>query len=65
MTLLPMYVLRNKRTGKYVAKPGSARSFTDKLESAMVFRSVNEAEANACGDETAVAVDAIMGFSDG
>ena len=55
-----MYIL--KRTdGAYVAKPGSAKSYTRCLQNAQTFTSREEADRNRCPDnETITTVDAEM-----
>ncbi len=45
-----MYIIQDVRTGKYVAYPGSAASFTPKLQNARQFPTREEAKGNACDE---------------
>lgn len=54
-----MYVIKN--AGRYVAREGSASSFTNRLEHAQTYPTREEAQRNACGNETVVAVADILG----
>lgn len=40
--------------GKYVAKPGSKLSYTDRLESAQIYLSREDAESNKCPENERV-----------
>jgi hypothetical protein len=42
------YLLKNTETGKYVAKPGSARSYTTKVENAQTFETREQAVKDSC-----------------
>jgi hypothetical protein len=44
-----MYVIKRK-DGLYVAKPGSQRSYTNRLENARKFAAREEAERDLCPD---------------
>ena len=46
-----MYVIRHSETGKYVAFPGSERTYTTKLDNMRIFDSRKAAEASACSNE--------------
>ncbi len=50
-------VLKRIEDGKYVTPPGSARSYTDRLQHARVYSSPEEAERERCGNETIVPVE--------
>jgi hypothetical protein len=59
-----MYVLVKTdapRAGQYVARAGSHSSYTKRLESARTFPSREEAERDACENERAAAVSALVG----
>lgn len=57
-----MFVLQHNETGKYVARPGSERSYTNRLEEARVFRTLEGAEAERCVEsETVVDVRRLLG----
>ncbi len=49
-----MFVI--KRANKYVALPGSEKSYTQNFDKAQKFSSREAAEANACGNERVVAL---------
>lgn len=49
-----MFVLQHNETGKYVACPGSERSYTNRLEQARVFRTPEGAEAERCVESETV-----------
>lgn len=52
-----MFVIRHSETGRYVAIPGSRHSYTNRLESARVFRDKENAEKERCVEnETIVRV---------
>lgn len=44
------FVIR-RDDGKYVARPGSAHSYTSKLEEARLFATREAAERDCCGNE--------------
>jgi len=48
------YVLRRHEDGKYVAPPGSPKSYVTDLRKARRFPTRAAAEADACGNETAI-----------
>jgi hypothetical protein len=50
------YVIRSRDTGKYVAHPGSASSYTRDILNARRFRTREEAQAECCGNEYVVAL---------
>lgn len=50
-----MYVI--KKGALYVAKPGGAKSYTDKLECAEVFNTSKEAAKSKCGNEYVAKVE--------
>lgn len=49
------------RGQEYVAREGSAKSYTRSLEDARKFASKDEADRHRCGNETAHSVDWILG----
>lgn len=51
-----MFVLRRTEDGKYVARPGSRRSYVVNLQSARVFPTREAAEAGKCGNEVIIAI---------
>lgn len=59
---MPYVLKRNPEPGHggrlapYVARPGSARSYVRDLAAARLFATREEAEAEACGNESAVQV---------
>ena len=55
-----MYVLQRHEDGRYVANPGTASSYTRALERARKFPSRAAAEADKCGNETAIDVNALL-----
>lgn len=56
-----MFVLQHNKTGKYVARPGSERSYTNRLEEARVFRTREKAEKERCVEnETVVDVNRLF-----
>lgn len=55
-----MYVIR-RSDGKYVSKPGSQSSYTNRLENAQKFATKEAADANRCpGNESTVSVDSLL-----
>lgn len=50
------YVLRRNEDGKFVTAPGSAKSYTTRIENARRFATLEEANRNKCGNETAIRV---------
>lgn len=46
------YVLTRNNDGKYVSQPGSARSYTGRLEDARIYPTREQAERDPCGNET-------------
>lgn len=56
-----MFVIQHDETGKYVARPGSLRSYTNRLEDAQVFRHREKAEKERCV-ENEVLVDVFRLF---
>jgi len=48
-----MYVLK-RRDGKYVAKPGSKKSYTTSLEKARKFPSPEAADADRCPENESI-----------
>lgn len=43
-----------RRPGQFVALPGRAKSYTNKLKNAQTFASREEATANKCGNECVI-----------
>lgn len=56
-----MYVIKRNEDGKYVARPGSKRSYTRYLQCARVFTSRDAAEGECCGNEHVEDVSDIVG----
>lgn len=52
-----MYVIKNTRTGKYVARPGLKKSYTTAISNMQKFATKEEAERNCCPENERV-VDA-------
>lgn len=48
------YVLRHNGNGKYVAQPGLRDSYTSNPYHAKTFPTLEQAQADACGNETPV-----------
>lgn len=55
------YVVINSDTGKYVSRPGSARSYTTRLENARIFDTREQAERDKCGNEYIVPLSYVLG----
>lgn len=55
------YVIRHIETSKYVARPGSRRSYVKTLEAARVYLTREAAEADKCGNEAIVPICSILG----
>lgn len=50
--------------GAFVSRPGSRRSYTDKLQDAQVFPTKESAQANCCPEnEQAKSIEEIMGYA--
>lgn len=47
-----VYVIKRDSDGKYVSRPGSARSYTPDREQAAEYSTEAEAKRNACGNES-------------
>lgn len=45
------YVIRRSRDGKFVALPGSKRSYTSDIDQARAFDTEEEAKADCCSNE--------------
>jgi hypothetical protein len=54
-----MYVIKNGN-GKYVSKPGSYYSYTDKIEKARIFKTKEATIDSKCENEYVVAVSDIL-----
>lgn len=55
------YVLIHNGTGKYVSRPGSEHSYTNKLQNAATYPTRDAAEANRCpGSEHIVSLDQLF-----
>jgi hypothetical protein len=50
-----MFVLIHNQTGKYVAHPGSVKSYTASLENAHLFSTADDAERDRCVESERVA----------
>lgn len=58
-----MYVLQHNDTDKYVARPGSKRSYVAGVEKAQRYPSEEEAERNRCENERIVNLfRVVMGY---
>jgi hypothetical protein len=55
-----MYIIQNMETGWYVARAGSAGSYTPKLQAARSWPTRDAAEPERCGNERIVAVADIL-----
>lgn len=55
-----MYVIQNCDDAKFVARPGSQHSYTNRLQDARVFQTRDDAERERCGNETIVLVDNLL-----
>lgn len=56
-----MYVIQNIDTGKYVTRPGSAYSYSKRLEDAQVYRTREAAEnSGVCSNERVCSVASLM-----
>lgn len=53
-----MYVI--KKGNLYVAKPGSKKSYTTSVERAQVFKTLEDAQKNKCGNESIVSLYPIL-----
>ena len=54
------YVLKRHEDDKYVAKPGSEKSYTRSLQAAQKFDSKEQADAQKCGNESAIPLDNLL-----
>jgi len=55
-----MFILQ-REDGKFVAPSGSEHSYTDRLQSARLFKSEEEARRDKCGNERLVPLTALFG----
>jgi len=55
-----MYVLRRTKDGKYVANPGSQKSYTSKIEYARQYPTREAADGDKCGNEYAVETRSLL-----
>jgi hypothetical protein len=55
------YVLKRVEDGKYVARPGSEHSYTNRLERAKIFTSWERAYDAKCDNERVVPLDSLLG----
>lgn len=55
-----MYVLIRNDDGKFVAPPGSKKSYTSSLQHARQFASREEAEGHRCGNERIVRTEDLL-----
>jgi hypothetical protein len=55
-----MHVIKSNATGKYVARPGSEKSYTTKLEDAAIFDSRASANKHTCENEIIIDVRSIL-----
>lgn len=51
-----MYVIRRNEDKKYVARKGSAHSYTSSLERAQTYSSREAAQGDACDNETVFSI---------
>ena len=54
------YVIKRQEDGKYVSRPGSKSSYTNRLENARVFTE-DEVWREKCGNEIAIPVRLLFG----
>lgn len=55
------FIIMRVEDGKYVTRPGSAHSYTAKLQEADTFPTREAAEAGKCGNERVMTVEQAMG----
>jgi len=55
-----MYVLKRNEDGKFVALPGSKKSYTSNLRDARQFVTREEAECDRCGNERIVNTEELL-----
>lgn len=56
-----MYVIKRREDGKFVSTPGSIESYTFFLQKAQIFKSLQDAIANACPDnEYVVSIEDVL-----
>jgi hypothetical protein len=59
-----MYVIVRTDDGKFVARPGSEKSYTRKLQNARTFRTREAAELDRClGNEVIRSIEEVIGGS--
>jgi len=46
-----LFVIKNRDTGKYVARLGSTRSYTTKISETRIFETNKAAQRERCGNE--------------
>lgn len=60
-----MYVIVRKSDGKFVRPPGSEKSYTDKLQMALVWKDKEEAKRHCCSNEEVVPLVGLLLVKDG
>ena len=60
-----MYVLIRNKDGKFVARPGSKKSYTSSLQNARQFATREDAERDRCGNERTVRTEDLLHKPDG
>lgn len=57
-----MYIIQ-RDDGKYVAKPNSEHSYTDKLENARIYKTIEEAKNDLCPENNIIrSLRDVLGF---
>ena len=51
------YAIKRIKDGKFVALPGSKKSYTTSINNAQVFNTLEDAKMNSCGNEVAVKIN--------
>jgi hypothetical protein len=60
MQNITAYIIKRMGDQKYVAKPGSLHSYTNRLEDARIFSDA-EVWREKCGNEVAIPLDKVLG----
>jgi hypothetical protein len=55
-----MYVIYNLDNGKYAKRFGHEASYTDKLQHAQTFNTLEEAQRHCCGNELVISLEEAM-----
>ena len=57
---MKIYAIKNNKTGLYVSKPGRGKSYTNRIEYAQLFRTLEDAKKDCCGNEYLVEVSSYI-----